>query len=115
MMRSKIESISLCLSRIEVLGWSGHSEQSVQDARQFLIQHLDEYPLTEVIVHRCTSLRRQYSLKLPDAIIAATALHLQLPLVTRNTDDFKNIEDLSLINPFDLPTENTNSEETSNT
>ena len=38
-----------------------------------------------------------------DAIIAATALTHAIPLVTRNTDDFQNIEGLRLINPIDSP------------
>ena len=36
-----------------------------------------------------------------DAIIAATALVHQIPLVTRNTEDFQNIEGLRLVNPVD--------------
>jgi len=39
-------------------------------------------------------------IKIPDAIIAATALHQELVLVTRNTDDFKEVEGLTYINPF---------------
>jgi predicted nucleic acid-binding protein len=39
--------------------------------------------------------------KIPDAIVAATAIHLSLPLVSRNIRDFSNIEGLSVINPFE--------------
>lgn len=46
-------------------------------------------------------IRRQYKIKLPDAIIAATALVHNLILVTRNTSDFKNIPELQLINPWE--------------
>ncbi|SOD65622.1 Predicted nucleic acid-binding protein, contains PIN domain [Alysiella filiformis DSM 16848] len=35
-----------------------------------------------------------------DALIAATAMAHQLILVTRNTQDFQNIHDLNLLNPF---------------
>lgn len=45
-------------------------------------------------------IRRNYRLKLPDAVIAATALHLGLPLITRNVKDFKDIPELKLLNPF---------------
>ncbi len=34
-----------------------------------------------------------------DALIAATALELQLPLVTRNQKDFREVDGLSLIDP----------------
>jgi len=40
-------------------------------------------------------------MKLPDAIIAATALVYDLTLVTRNVADFKNIDRLKLVNPWD--------------
>jgi toxin FitB len=37
---------------------------------------------------------------LADAIIAATALVHNLPLVTRNETDFKHVAGLRVINPF---------------
>jgi len=39
---------------------------------------------------------------LEDAIIAGTALAYRLTLMTRNTDDFRWIAELKLLNPFDL-------------
>lgn len=42
-------------------------------------------------------LRREYSIKLADASIAATAIFLEVPLVTRNKRDFKKIEELNII------------------
>lgn len=39
-------------------------------------------------------------MSLADAIIAATALVYEVPLVTRNKDDFKHIDGLDLRNPF---------------
>ena len=35
-----------------------------------------------------------------DAVIAATALTHNLPLVTRNTQDFKHVAGLRLLDPF---------------
>jgi predicted nucleic acid-binding protein len=48
------------------------------------------------------ALRQAYKIKLPDAIIAATALVYSLTLLTRNIDDFKNIDGLNVINPWEL-------------
>ena len=40
-------------------------------------------------------------MKLGDALIAAIAIHFNLPLVTHNTLDFKHIKQLKLIDPFE--------------
>jgi hypothetical protein len=53
-------------------------------------------------VAKCNVLRKKKKTKLPDAIIAATALELGLTLITRNIGDFKNIPNLKSINPWDL-------------
>ncbi|WP_425571141.1 PIN domain-containing protein [Olivibacter ginsenosidimutans] len=47
-------------------------------------------------------IRRRYSIKLPDAIIAATAISHKLTLITRNTKDFSAIKGLKSVNPFAL-------------
>jgi predicted nucleic acid-binding protein len=47
------------------------------------------------------ALRQQKKTSLADAVIAATALAHDLPLVTRNVDDFKHVAGLKLINPFE--------------
>ena len=45
-------------------------------------------------------LKRKYNIILPDAIIAATALHHDLELLTRNIKDFKKIKDLVVKAPY---------------
>lgn len=45
-------------------------------------------------------IRKKKRIKLPDAIIAATAISESLQLVTRNVDDFSKI-DVRISNPFD--------------
>ena len=42
------------------------------------------------------NLKQKYKLKLADAIIAATAIHLRLPFITSDAD-FKSIKELELI------------------
>lgn len=51
---------------------------------------------------KTAEIRKNYNIKLPDAIIAATALIYGLILITRNTSDFKSIEGLEIIDPFVL-------------
>ena len=45
-------------------------------------------------------IRQTYKIKLPDAIIAATALVYDLTLLSRNLSDFRNINGLKIINPW---------------
>ena len=47
-------------------------------------------------------IRQYYKIKLPDAIIAATAIIHNLTLISRNSKDFNGIEGLEFINPCDL-------------
>lgn len=54
------------------------------------------------IVAEAIKIRQQHKTKLPDAIIAATALVYDLTLITHNISDFTNIEGLSLIDPLDI-------------
>ena len=61
----------------------------------------DEIPLHEPVVQRTITRRQQYRIRLPDALIAATAFYLGFPLVTRNTRDFQTINGLVILNPFE--------------
>jgi len=91
------------ITRIEILGWQGQTEDSLRIASS-LLDLIGEKPLTETIVQLCIDLRQSHRIKLPDAIIAATALDLGLPLMTRNTTDFDEVENLELVNPFQAAT-----------
>jgi predicted nucleic acid-binding protein len=54
-------------------------------------------PLSDIVVKKTISLRKSYNIKLPDAIIAATALAYNLTLVTRNMADFQRIDELNCV------------------
>ncbi|RRN76565.1 PIN domain-containing protein [Pseudoxanthomonas sp. SGD-10] len=60
------------------------------------------YNLSSDVVEQTIELCKFKKIKLPDAIIAATAIAKNMTLLTRNTSDFKSIADLKVINPFDL-------------
>jgi predicted nucleic acid-binding protein len=87
------------MSRIEVLGYPQTADQLQQAMR--LLAYFDEIPLHEPVVQRTITLRQQYRIRLPDALIAATAFYLGFPLVTRNTRDFQTINGLVILNPFE--------------
>jgi predicted nucleic acid-binding protein len=86
------------MTRIEVLGWFNATQEQIDKLTSYLnIAFI--YPLDETIILKTISLRQQYRMKLPDAIIAATALSHNLTLMSRNLSDFRAIGGLSVIDP----------------
>ncbi|MEA5620974.1 type II toxin-antitoxin system VapC family toxin [Cronbergia sp. UHCC 0137] len=85
--------------RIELLSFTGLSkeeEQSIED----LLSQFNTVPLLREIENQTIQIKQQYKIKLPDAIIAATAINQDAFLVTRNVSDFKGITGLKIENPF---------------
>lgn len=93
------EAAIASVTRIEALGYAGISGEEDSAIRGVISTSLN-YPLDDEIIERAILLRQQKKMGLGDAIIAATALEYDLPLVTRNEDDFKHIAGLKIINPF---------------
>ena len=60
------------------------------------------HPVTVDLIAATIDIRRNYRLKLPDAIIAATALVFNCVLLSRNISDFGRIVGLQVINPYKL-------------
>jgi predicted nucleic acid-binding protein len=87
------------ISRIEIMGYP-QSPEELAKADQ-LLRGLREIPLNDTVTALAINIRQHRKVKIPDAIVAATAIHLVLPLVSRNIRDFSNIEGLSVINPFE--------------
>jgi len=80
------ESCSISIvTWMEVL--SGGAQELEDTTRAFLNRFI-AVPIGEAIAERAVKLRRERRLKLPDAIILATALETGLMLVTRNAKDF---------------------------
>lgn len=91
------------ITRIELFGSSKISEQEQIKLAQF-IEIVSIYDtLNTDIINQTIAIRQVYKKPLPDAIIAATAIVYDLILLSRNTSDFKNIAELTIINPYDLP------------
>lgn len=57
-------------------------------------------PVNKKVALRCAALHIPNPRPSFDSLIAATALAHDLILVTRNTKDFQNIDDLRIFNPF---------------
>ena len=63
---------------------------------QLIINECYVLEMTQSIKVIDVNLKQKYRLKLPDAIIAATAIVNQIPLITTDAD-FKSIKELELI------------------
>lgn len=87
------------ISRIDLLAWPKIGHQQLNELNGFN-SISRAFNLAEDVVLKTIEIRKLYSIKLPDAIIAATALANNLILITRNTADFKKIENLEVLNPW---------------
>ena len=86
--------------KIEVLGYDG--EKTKMDLLEKFLGLANILPLDSFVTMKTIELRKNYKLKLGDAIIAATALVYNLKIITRNTTDFKLIEGIHTINLYEL-------------
>ncbi len=87
------------ITEIEFLGWKKHTEEGFEKCKQ-LIELARVLPLDKPVAEKAVEMRRQSSIKLADAVIAATALVHSLKLATRNKEDFQSIETLDIYDPF---------------
>ena len=88
------------ITKMEVLGF-----QVPEDDYNVLSEFMDDALvlfLTDEIVDICIDIRKREKIKLPDAIIAATALAYDLDLITRNISDFKKVAALATVDPHHL-------------
>ncbi len=82
----------------EVLGYKLIDPEDAQYFRD-LFATMKNHIFNKAVTDKVIELRQTSSIKLPDAIIAATALVNDLVLWTHNTDDFKNVPKLQLFDP----------------
>ena len=83
------------INKIELLGFT-----SVQQIIIDFVSFADVYPIDDEIIEKTIDLRKKYKIKLPDAIIAATAIVNDFTLITHNIKDFQKISDLQLIDSY---------------
>ncbi len=87
------------INQIEFLAFSDLSEKDLQLFSQF-IERVDVIGLEKnqtELINLIIQLRQQYRLKLPDAIIVATAIQYNATLVTADSQ-LKNIPDVNILN-----------------
>jgi len=83
------------IAKLEVLGYPStiEDEKLLKD----FFREIYVVGITDEIFEICIGLRKRLKIKLPDAIIAATAIALNCKLVTSNVKDFKQIPELQVI------------------
>ena len=95
------EGDNLCISSItymEALGFP-FQNQKEETIITMLCDTFKRFPLTEEIEKKTILIRKMHKIKLPDAIIAATAITHHLKFVTLNRSDFDKIPELNLLVP----------------
>ncbi len=88
------------ITKIEVLGFA-----TTEKVKSLLLSFFAAslvINLNDPIVNKAIELREKIKIRIPDAIIAATALCENMILVTRNTGDFDRIPELTIINPWKI-------------
>lgn len=88
------------ITQIELLGFKTSNRH--QKVLSNFVEDSKIYQLTGSVFTQTISLRKSKKIKLPDAIIAATAIENKLTLITRNVSDFKSIDHLEIKNPYHL-------------
>jgi predicted nucleic acid-binding protein len=88
------------VSYVEVLGYSELSTEEQTLLRQFFAAS-KMLPIDQDVLDEAVRLRQQRKMSLGDALIAATALVHQLPLITHNVADFAWVDGLILIDPLE--------------
>lgn len=85
---------------IEVMGYHRLSSEDQLLLLRFF-QASEILPLTDAVVEQAIKLRQRQRMSVADAIIAGTALIYARTLVTHNTQDFRWITELSILDPME--------------
>jgi len=83
------------ITQLELLAYSQNSKKDIKVIREFIDQCII-LDINDEIKDKVIDLKRRFRIKLPDAIIIATAIYLDLPLITAD-QDFKKVEELNLV------------------
>ena len=88
------------ITEIELLCWK-HSTLDEEKKLAYFINDCLIIELEQTVKHKTAEIRKQHRIKLPDAIITASAIVYNLILISRNVNDFKNIGELQVVNPWE--------------
>jgi len=83
------------INKMELLGFK-YVEQNLIA----FVDFSEVYHIDDEIIDKTIELRKKYKIKLPDAIIAATAIVNNFILISHNIKDFQKIEELQFIDSY---------------
>ncbi|MGZ3757176.1 MAG: type II toxin-antitoxin system VapC family toxin [Mucilaginibacter sp.] len=86
------------ISEIELQAWNPVNEDDLA-IFQLFTANSNIIGIDTEIIKETIRIRKSYRLKLPDALIAATAVCRNLTLLADNDKDFKKVSELKYINP----------------
>jgi predicted nucleic acid-binding protein len=84
-----------CITELELLGYQGISAEE-QDKVVAFLNDCIIIDITDSIKKATIKLKQSKKIKLPDAIIAATAIYLNIPLISADSG-FENIDEIQFI------------------
>ena len=73
-----------------------YAGNSATDVIATLLSPFRELPVDRAVAERAGRVRRESGIRLPDALIAATALEHRLAIVTRNRRDFEPVRGIRI-------------------
>lgn len=83
------------ITKIELLVWNPSVPSDILIREEFLDGSEIHY-INDEIINLAIQIRKVTKIKLPDAVIAATAMANELVLLSDNDNDFKKVEPLGL-------------------
>ena len=97
---SKIIDENFTVSFITYIEFLGY--KSLTEASGLFIKLAKVVEINKMVIDACIKLRKTQRIKLPDSIIAATAIVHNYTLISNNESDFINIQELNLLNLYSL-------------
>ena len=84
------------VTEVEILSYSKITKEEESKIKEFLSE-ITIVGWNDVVRDRAIKLKRNYKIKLPDAIIIATAIYLKVPFLTADREFLKVSEEIDLI------------------
>ncbi len=96
-----VESIISFISEIELQVWNPPDPSDMIIYAEF-INESKIITIEDAIIKKTIDIRKNQKLKVPDAIVAATAIVYKLTLVSDNDKDFTKVPGLKYVNPASM-------------